>query len=340
MTTYATNLWYVAMPARELKRGGMTGRELFGEPVLFGRRADGEVFAFRDICPHRGVLLSVGRFDGREVECPYHGWRFGSDGRCTAIPSLLPDQKMHLDRIGTPAYPCRESQGLIWIHWGEGAAVEDPPVIPEIGDLSPGVAAVLELPCDIDNAVYGLLDPAHGPYVHNSRWWRSRRALREKTKHYVPSRRGFTMARHSPTQGGLTYALLGRNVSTEISFELPGLRIEVIQGDRGTVGSVTAVTPVATSRTRLCHLLYWTMPWLTPLKPVAGAFARSFLKQDQWIMEVQQEGLRHGAPQILINDADTLVKWYLRLKRDWQAAQDGKREFVNPLSETTLRWRT
>ena len=38
--------------------------------------------------------------DGREsVECPYHGWRFGTDGACTAIPSLVADQAMDVSRI-------------------------------------------------------------------------------------------------------------------------------------------------------------------------------------------------------------------------------------------------
>mgnify|MGYP006279687631 CR=1 FL=1 len=78
------NAWYYAAPSHAIAARTTVHRTLLGEPVLIGRDASGNVFALRDTCPHRGTLLSKGAFDGREVECPYHGWRFrGSDGVCT-----------------------------------------------------------------------------------------------------------------------------------------------------------------------------------------------------------------------------------------------------------------
>ncbi len=63
----------------------MFRREILGEPVVLGRDADGRAFALRDICPHRAVPLSAGRIvdnNGEQtVECPYHGWRYGTQGR-------------------------------------------------------------------------------------------------------------------------------------------------------------------------------------------------------------------------------------------------------------------
>src|SRR6188474_106088 len=84
--------WYYAAPSRKLRPGRMLARTMLGEPVLLVRERDGSVFALRDICPHRGMPLSEGRFDGREIECCYHGWRFTADGHCTAIPSLVDGQ--------------------------------------------------------------------------------------------------------------------------------------------------------------------------------------------------------------------------------------------------------
>ncbi|MCY0886083.1 MAG: 3-isopropylmalate dehydratase small subunit, partial [Firmicutes bacterium] len=45
----------------------------------------GQVYAMRDICPHRAAPLSAGRLvdkpgEGETIECPYHGWRFRPDG--------------------------------------------------------------------------------------------------------------------------------------------------------------------------------------------------------------------------------------------------------------------
>ena len=92
-------LWYHAMPARALRRGRMRGLTLLGRPLLLGRAADGKAFALRDICPHRGIPLSDGQFDGQEVECAYHGWRFRPDGQCSAIPSLVAGQSDMRDKV-------------------------------------------------------------------------------------------------------------------------------------------------------------------------------------------------------------------------------------------------
>ena len=85
-------MWYFAVIGTRLQLGKMLAKTLLGEPLLLGRAADGGVFALKDICPHRGIPLSYGAFDGREVECCYHGWRFDTSGRCTAIPSLAAGQ--------------------------------------------------------------------------------------------------------------------------------------------------------------------------------------------------------------------------------------------------------
>ncbi len=133
------NLWYFALPGRALKPGRMTSQLMLGEPVLLGRDRDGRPFGLRDLCPHRGVPLSYGRFDGREIECCYHGWRFDAGGRCTTIPSLVEGQALELERIRVRSYPAREVQGGIWLFMGDGKAepAEGPPEIPGIGARAP-----------------------------------------------------------------------------------------------------------------------------------------------------------------------------------------------------------
>src|SRR3954470_11264130 len=105
---FLTNLWYVAGLSASLKACGMRREMLCGEPVLLGRRRDGLAFALRDICPHRAAPLSAGTIRDGTVECPYHGWRFGADGVCAHIPSLLQDQEMDISRIRVRNYPLRE----------------------------------------------------------------------------------------------------------------------------------------------------------------------------------------------------------------------------------------
>ena len=101
-------LWYYAIPGALVRRGTAVHRQMLGEPLLIGRDRDGKVFALRDICPHRGMPLSEGAFDGREVECCYHGWRFDTGGRCTAIPWLVDGQEVDVSRIKVRRFPARE----------------------------------------------------------------------------------------------------------------------------------------------------------------------------------------------------------------------------------------
>src|SRR6185369_2986965 len=56
------------------------------QPVALSRTAAGEIVALEDRCCHRFAPLSMGRLEGDELRCMYHGLKFASDGRCTEIP--------------------------------------------------------------------------------------------------------------------------------------------------------------------------------------------------------------------------------------------------------------
>ena len=97
--------WYYALASRRLKRRAMLAKTMLGEPILLLRDAAGTPFALRDLCPHRAMPLSAGRFDGREIACCYHGWRFDPLGRCVAIPALGADGGPAADRVRVRAVP-------------------------------------------------------------------------------------------------------------------------------------------------------------------------------------------------------------------------------------------
>lgn len=335
-------LWYFAMPSAALKAGKLVGKTLVGEPMVFARQSDGSVYALRDVCPHRGIPLRYGRMVGDQVECPYHGWRFGQSGVCSLIPSLVEGQDMDLDRIKVRRYPTAESAGCIWVYVGaagEDPAI-DPPSLPVSDGFRPKMIQRVHFPCHVDHAVIGLMDPAHGPFVHQSWWWRSGKSIHAKAKKFAPVERGFAMVRHKPSSNSAGYKILGGEISTEISFQLPSIRIEHMTAGKNLVVGLTAVTPINAQETELHQIFYWTIPALTVLKPILGVFARRFLSQDKGVVVKQQEGLAGNPGLMLINDADTQAKWYFRLKREWQTAAAEGRPFVNPVKPTTLHWRS
>jgi phenylpropionate dioxygenase-like ring-hydroxylating dioxygenase large terminal subunit len=334
--------WYYAAPGRAVGHGRMLARKMLGEPVLIGRDRAGQVFALRDICPHRGMPLSEGGFDGGEIECCYHGWRFAIDGRCTAIPSLVAGQDFDLGRVAVPAYPAREVQGNIWVFFG--ADPTSAPEIPLLGGVAAGegprIVERMRFGAQIDHAVVGLMDPAHGPFVHRAWWWRSARSVHEKAKDFEPSPWGFTMSRHAPSSNSRAYRLLGGAPETEIAFRLPSVRIEEIRAGRYCVTNLTALTPIDDETTEVNHCIYWNAPWLSALKPALRPYVRAFLRQDRDIMERQQKGLRYEPVLSLVDDADTQARWYYRLKQEYRRARAEGRPFDNPVKPRTLRWRS
>jgi phenylpropionate dioxygenase-like ring-hydroxylating dioxygenase large terminal subunit len=342
---FLRNLWYYALPAGYLKPGTMVAKTFLGEPVLLARSRSGEVFALRDICPHRGIPLSCGRFDGKEVECCYHGWRFDTSGRCTAIPSLVEGQTFDFSRLRVMQYPVREVQGNIWIYMTEGnsAQTEPPemeiPTIPYFKDKPYQMVEVMRFPCFLDHAVVGLMDPAHSPFVHRAWWWRSGRNFFEEVKQFVPSPYGFTMQRQKLENMGRAYWVIGGVPEVEISFRLPGIRIETITTSDHAICNLTAGTPISETETEVTFIGYWTVPWITAIAPLLQPLARAFLNQDREVVIKQQLGLQYNPTLMLIDDADVQARWYYQLKAEFARAAAEGRSFVNPVRERVLRWR-
>lgn len=340
------NFWYLAMPARRLHRRQMVPRTLLGEPLLLGRTSEGAPFALRDLCPHRGMPLHHGEFDGHEIACCYHGWKFQPDGRCSEVPSLLPDQASDAERIKVKTYPCREVQGNIWVFMmGGGLSAQKPlpdvPRMPGVGESAPQIDCSLRYPLDADHAAYTLMDPAHAAYVHTWWWWKKkRRALREKEKEFEPAPLGWRMKRHRAPAENRIYRILGDEVSTEITYRLPGMRIESMQGDRHSAVSLLIITPVDEHETEVHQCLYWTVRGLDPFKPVFRRLIHNFLAQDRKAALMHREGLKHDPPLMLFGDVDAQAKWFFRLKREWLQAERENRPFRNPLGEKVLRWRS
>ncbi|RZF63932.1 aromatic ring-hydroxylating dioxygenase subunit alpha [Sphingomonas populi] len=160
--------WYPVALVREIGDAPL-GTKLLDQPLVI-YRADGEIVVAPDICPHRGVPLSMGTQTGGGVVCAYHGLRFGAGGRCVHVPAHpakgIPD-RMHLK-----TYPHVERYGLIWT-----CLTAAPGTLPEPGDILDvphwDEAGYQQIVCpwiDIHGfagrQMEGFLDVAHFAFVH------------------------------------------------------------------------------------------------------------------------------------------------------------------------------
>ena len=353
--------WYPALRADSLKPAGTALAMLLGIPLLLGRKRDGSLFALRDLCPHRGIPLSAGWFDGETVQCKYHGWRFEpGSGRCVEIPSLTSHDALQPTRIYANAFPIREADGYAWVYVpppGAGRLTDEStlaplPELPKLGGSSTRFRTAhlsADLPCNVDHGIIGLMDPAHGPFVHQAWWWRSAASIHEKIKRFEPildaehggRNAGFRMSPHAPSSNSAPYRLLGRPVTT-IDFQLPNRRIETIvaenaKGARRWFSSLTTVTPVTSSTCRIDVVAAWNLAYWVPfVTPLVRFFGARFVAQDQQTMVEQARGLRFNPGLMLIDDADKPAKWYFALKQRRLTGQ-GEHPLAGPAE---LHWRS
>jgi phenylpropionate dioxygenase-like ring-hydroxylating dioxygenase large terminal subunit len=341
--------WYPAVRADTLKRGGTAVTMLLGIPMLLGRKADGALFAMRDLCPHRGIPLSAGWFDGETVQCKYHGWRFEPcSGRCEEIPSLTSHDDLEPTKIFANTFPVVECDGFAWVYVppaGIGRTTDESllpavPELPKFGKRFRSAHLQAELPCNVDHGIIGLMDPAHGPFVHRAWWWRSAASIHEKTKKFEPIADGFRMSTHAPSSNSAPYKLLGKPETT-IDFVLPNRRYETIvaikNGKKHWFSSLTTVTPITASTCRIDVVAAWDIAYYVPfVTTIATYFGAKFVQQDQQTMIEQAQGLRSNPGLMLIDDADKPAKWYFALKQ-----RRLKGEGEHPLSgPVELHWRS
>jgi len=349
-TTLIYDDWYPALRTDRLRKGKLAKAMLLDLPLVLGRRDDGRVFAMRDSCPHRGIPLSVGWFDGQRVTCRYHGWEFEPcSGRCELIPSLTSHDHLDATKIYATAFPCEERDGHAWIYvpgtgaGRKGEGVERRREVPELKKFGPRYRTAhlsADLPCNVDHGIIGLMDPAHGPFVHQAWWWRSRASIREKTKKFEPIAEGFRMSAHAPSGNSAPYKLLGvygQPVETTIDFVLPNRRTETIRCGNKWFSSLTTVTSVTGSTCRIDVVAAWNVFYHVPLVlPIAKFFGAKFVRQDQVTMIQQAEGLRHNPSLMLIDDADKPAKWYFALKQA-RLEGSGRHPMDGPVE---LHWRS
>ena len=86
---------------------------MLGRELAVWRADDGNVNVWENRCLHRGVRLSIGINDGRELKCQYHGWRYANrTAGCTYIPAHPADAPART--ITNRTYPAVERYGLVW----------------------------------------------------------------------------------------------------------------------------------------------------------------------------------------------------------------------------------
>jgi phenylpropionate dioxygenase-like ring-hydroxylating dioxygenase large terminal subunit len=161
------NDWHPVALSTQIAAGSpgapMLAVDLLETRVVLWRDSGGVLHAWEDRCPHRGTRLSMGALRDDTLTCPYHGWAFGKDGRCTRIPAL-PDAQL---KARVAVYQVQERYGLAWVCLGTPAQ-DGPPAFPEFADgqLRKVWCGPYDVRSSAPRIVENFLDMAHFAFVH------------------------------------------------------------------------------------------------------------------------------------------------------------------------------
>ncbi len=247
--------WFMVADASELGDRPLAVR-YFGQDMALYRGKSGRVVLLDAYCPHMGTHLAKNttsyvakdgqQIEGDSIRCPYHGWRFGPDGKCDHIPYYDgPIPKAACVR----SWPVVERHGIIWVwHDPEGGEPDyDLPTHPEwddpqwvrwkidhLGTLAMHPVEVLDNMADVAH-----LEPIHG----------------QKVQYFENEFRGH-VARQ--IQGG-GHRTLGELLETDTWYTGPGILNSRLLGKYPTL-MLIAHTPVDDGVIKVWHALMVKSP--------------------------------------------------------------------------------
>jgi phenylpropionate dioxygenase-like ring-hydroxylating dioxygenase large terminal subunit len=163
--------WHAVARASDLPAAPLQ-RTVLNQQLVIWRDPEGKVVAAPDRCPHREAPLSAGCVNDGVLQCPYHGWEFGSGGQLVRVPSSLPGVPVpptgHL-----PACNAVERYGLVWVCLGEPVA--DIPYIAH--DADPAFRRinnpVEHWTASATRLTDNFMDITHFPFVHTGTFGRA-----------------------------------------------------------------------------------------------------------------------------------------------------------------------
>jgi vanillate O-demethylase monooxygenase subunit len=167
---FLRNFWYVAAWPSEVTAEKPLARTICGDPIAMFRTADGKTAALEDRCCHRNLPLTMGKVEGENLRCGYHGLLFDRSGRCIEVPG----QSQIPPGAQVRTYPLVEKWKLLWIWMGDPAKA-DPSQIPDWFYMDdPNWLAAhgndekpLYMRCNWELNNDNLLDLSHVVYLHS-----------------------------------------------------------------------------------------------------------------------------------------------------------------------------
>jgi len=115
--------WIYACRAEEIPAAGDYKLIQVGEEsiILVRDKAD-QIKAHFNVCSHRGTQLCTepkGNFKSKSIQCPYHAWTYGLDGKLMAAPLMEEGNGFSKSECALPKAHVHEWSGFVFISLAE-----------------------------------------------------------------------------------------------------------------------------------------------------------------------------------------------------------------------------
>jgi phenylpropionate dioxygenase-like ring-hydroxylating dioxygenase large terminal subunit len=137
--------WIAAARAADLAAPGSFQTVSVGrESVVLMRGRDGALRAFLNVCRHRGARLCTAPSGQvkRALQCPYHAWTYGLDGRLVAAPNLTKMADIDRTEYGLAPVQLREWLGYAWVCLADAPPSFEDTVMAAVGRRLGGQAKI------------------------------------------------------------------------------------------------------------------------------------------------------------------------------------------------------
>ncbi|HEY7698778.1 MAG TPA: SRPBCC family protein, partial [Vicinamibacteria bacterium] len=129
--------WQWVGRAEDVSRSGeYFAADVSGEPIIVARDLDSRLLGLSNVCRHRAALVAQGKGSGKLLQCPYHGWTYGLDGKLRRAPEMEGAEDFEVEKVCLPGVRVEEWGPLVFANLASSG--------PSFRETAPAIAEEVE----------------------------------------------------------------------------------------------------------------------------------------------------------------------------------------------------
>ncbi|MGZ7078387.1 MAG: aromatic ring-hydroxylating oxygenase subunit alpha, partial [Thermoanaerobaculia bacterium] len=287
--------WQLVGHAEQVRQPGQFfTAKIAGEPLLIVRGSDDVLRAMSNVCRHRAGPVAKGTGKRPVLQCGYHGWTYGLDGRLLTTPEMEGIQEFDRAEFCLPQFRVEMWHDLLFVNLTEDAVPLRDYLGPELfdhlgkrdtSDYRLAARKDWELDCNWKVYVDNYLEGYHIPIVHPGLFRELDYPLywTETKKHYS--------IQHAPLKRADRIRVSSSDDDVSYYWVYPNLMLNVYPDNFST----NLIVPLGPERTLTIFEWYFRNPEAAEVKKAIDetiAFSDEIQLEDVDICEDVQRGLR------------------------------------------------